>query len=114
MLPTGPLQSLLKFDQFRVDSQLQNGTDTVFGLRFQFLQGIKIPRVDHEWFFADRIRPNPQGEAASAAGAPAKAEPKSADLDDLKAQMQALQKQLETLAQANQGPANRPKDDKAE
>lgn len=33
--------------------------------------------------------------------APAKPEPKGNDLDDLKSQMQALQKQLETLAQAN-------------
>jgi polyhydroxyalkanoate synthesis regulator protein len=56
------------------------------------------------------FRGNQQGEPGNtAAPAPAKPEPKSADLDDLKAQMQALQKQLESLAQAN-----RPKDDKAE
>jgi len=54
----------------------------------------------------------PQNESNSAA-APAKSEPKAADLDDLKAQMQALQKQLETLAQG-QGAASRPKDDKSE
>ncbi|HEX6119134.1 MAG TPA: polyhydroxyalkanoate synthesis repressor PhaR, partial [Dongiaceae bacterium] len=61
------------------------------------------------------FRGNQQGETGNAAPAsPAKPEPKSADLDDLKAQMQALQKQLENLAQQNQGGANRPKDDKAE
>jgi polyhydroxyalkanoate synthesis regulator protein len=48
-------------------------------------------------------------EPGNAAAAPAKPETKSADLDDLKAQMQALQKQLETLAQSS-----RPKDDKTE
>ncbi len=53
----------------------------------------------------------PRGDAAKAAAQGPKPEAKSADLDDLKAQMQALQKQLETLAQANQGPANRPKDE---
>ena len=48
-----------------------------------------------------------QGADAGNAAAPsAKPEAKSADLDDLKAQMQALQKQLETLAQSN-----RPKDE---
>jgi polyhydroxyalkanoate synthesis regulator protein len=51
------------------------------------------------------------GDAGSAAAPAAKPEAKSADLDDLKAQMQALQKQLETLAQSNQAPANRPKDE---
>jgi hypothetical protein len=56
------------------------------------------------------FRGNQQAEGNSAA-APAKSEPKAADLDDLKAQMQALQKQLETLAQ---GATNRPKDDKAD
>ncbi len=48
------------------------------------------------------------GEPAAEPAA-AKPEPKSSDLDDLKAQMQALQKQLETLAQSKGG-----KDDKAE
>src|SRR5690242_4771412 len=52
----------------------------------------------------------PQSEGNSTA-APAKPEPKPADLDDLKAQMQALQEQLETLAQ---GATSRPKDDKSE
>jgi polyhydroxyalkanoate synthesis regulator protein len=53
------------------------------------------------------FRGNQQGGDAGNAAAPsAKPEAKPADLDDLKAQMQALQKQLETLAQAN-----RPKDE---
>jgi polyhydroxyalkanoate synthesis repressor PhaR len=42
------------------------------------------------------------GAAPEAAPAAAKPEAKSNDLDDLKSQMQALQKQLETLAQASQ------------
>jgi len=42
------------------------------------------------------------GGAAEAAPSAARAEPKGNDLDDLKSQMQALQKQLESLAQANQ------------
>jgi len=49
------------------------------------------------------------GEPGSAPAATPKSEAKSADLDDLKAQMQALQKQLESLAQSKGG-----KDDKAE
>jgi polyhydroxyalkanoate synthesis repressor PhaR len=54
------------------------------------------------------------GGEGTAAPAPAKTEAKPADLDDLKAQMQALQKQLETLAQSNQGAGSRSKDEKAE
>ncbi|MEZ5831284.1 MAG: polyhydroxyalkanoate synthesis repressor PhaR [Dongiaceae bacterium] len=50
-----------------------------------------------------------QGAEGGNAAPPAKPEAKSGELDDLKAQMQALQKQLETLAQSN-----RPKDDKPE
>lgn len=79
--------------------------------RFQEMSKQNIAFFEQAMRMWSPFRPNPQGEAASAAGAPAKAEPKSADLDDLKAQMQALQKQLETLAQ---GTATRPKDDKAE
>jgi polyhydroxyalkanoate synthesis repressor PhaR len=48
----------------------------------------------------------PGATAPEAAPAAAKTEPKSNDLDDLKSQMQALQKQLESLAQANQSQAN--------
>jgi polyhydroxyalkanoate synthesis regulator protein len=48
-------------------------------------------------------------DVGNSAAAPAKPEPKSGELDDLKAQMQALQKQLETLAQSTRG-----KDDKPE
>jgi polyhydroxyalkanoate synthesis regulator protein len=40
---------------------------------------------------------NAGGDPAAPAASP-KPEPKSSDLDDLKSQMQALQKQLETLA----------------
>ena len=52
-----------------------------------------------------------RGNSSEAAAEPAAAKPeaRSSDLDDLKAQMQALQKQLETLAQSKGG-----KDDKAE
>jgi polyhydroxyalkanoate synthesis repressor PhaR len=52
----------------------------------------------------------PGGNASEPA--PAKPEAKGSDLDDLKSQMQALQKQLESLAQANQNQANQKKDDK--
>ena len=58
------------------------------------------------------------GQAGAAAeatpSAPARAEGKGNDLDDLKSQMQALQKQLESLAQANQNQANQKKSDKPE
>ncbi|HWA47438.1 MAG TPA: polyhydroxyalkanoate synthesis repressor PhaR [Dongiaceae bacterium] len=47
-------------------------------------------------------QPGGQPGAASEAAPAAKPEPKSNELDDLKSQMQALQKQLESLAQANQ------------
>jgi polyhydroxyalkanoate synthesis repressor PhaR len=52
----------------------------------------------------------PDGNASEPA--PAKPEAKGSDLDDLKSQMQALQKQLESLAQANQNQANQKKDEK--
>ena len=56
----------------------------------------------------------PGATAPEAAPTAAKTEPKSNDLDDLKSQMQALQKQLESLAQANQSQANQKKSDKPE
>ena len=77
--------------------------------RFQEMSKQNIAFFEQAMRMWSPFRPNPQGDAAGAAAAPAKAEPKSGDLDDLKAQMQALQKQLETLAQSS-----RPKDDKAE
>jgi polyhydroxyalkanoate synthesis repressor PhaR len=79
--------------------------------RFQEMSKQNIAFFEQAMRMWSPFRGNQGAEPGSAGSAPAKAEPKSADLDDLKAQMQALQKQLETLAQANQGPANRPKDE---
>ena len=50
----------------------------------------------------------PGAAPEAAASAPAKPEDKGNDLDDLKSQMQALQKQLESLAQANQKKSDKP------
>jgi polyhydroxyalkanoate synthesis repressor PhaR len=78
--------------------------------RFQEMSKQNVAFFEQAMRMWSPFRGNQQGEPGNAAApAPAKPEPKSADLDDLKAQMQALQKQLESLAQAN-----RPKDDKAE
>jgi polyhydroxyalkanoate synthesis repressor PhaR len=83
--------------------------------RFQEMSKQNVAFFEQAMRMWSPFRGNQQGEPGNAgAAAPAKPEPKSADLDDLKAQMQALQKQLESLAQQNQGGANRPKDDKAE
>ncbi len=75
--------------------------------RFQEMSKQNIAFFEQAMRMWSPFRGNQPGEPANAA--PPKAEPKPADLDDLKAQMQALQKQLETLAQSN-----RPKDDKPE
>jgi polyhydroxyalkanoate synthesis repressor PhaR len=77
--------------------------------RFQEMSKQNIAFFEQAMRMWSPFRGNQGGEPGNAAAAPAKPEAKSADLDDLKAQMQALQKQLETLAQSN-----RPKDDKAE
>ena len=80
--------------------------------RFQEMSKQNIAFFEQAMRMWSPFRGNQGAEPGNAAGAaPAKAEPKSGELDDLKAQMQALQKQLEPLAQ---GAAGRPKDDKAE
>ena len=81
--------------------------------RFQEMSKQNIAFFEQAMRMWSPFRGNQGSEPASPAPA-AKPEAKPADLDDLKAQMQALQKQLETLAQANQAPANRPKDEKPE
>ena len=73
--------------------------------RFQEMSKQNIAFFEQAMRMWSPFRGTPQAEGNSTA-APAKPEPKAADLDDLKAQMQALQKQLETLAQSN-----RPKDE---
>ncbi|HET6158384.1 MAG TPA: polyhydroxyalkanoate synthesis repressor PhaR [Dongiaceae bacterium] len=82
--------------------------------RFQEMSKQNIAFFEQAMRMWSPFRGNNQQADAGNSAAPTKAEPKSADLDDLKAQMQALQKQLETLAQSNQGAANRGKDEKAE
>jgi polyhydroxyalkanoate synthesis repressor PhaR len=78
--------------------------------RFQEMSKQNVAFFEQAMRMWSPFRGNQQGEPGNAApAAPAKPESKAADLDDLKAQMQALQKQLETLAQAS-----RPKDDKPE
>jgi polyhydroxyalkanoate synthesis repressor PhaR len=72
--------------------------------RFQEMSKQNIAFFEQAMRMWSPFRGAPQGEAGTAAAA--KPEAKPADLDDLKAQMQALQKQLETLAQSS-----RPKDD---
>ena len=79
--------------------------------RFQEMSKQNIAFFEQAMRMWSPFRANQGTEPGAAPSAPAKAEPKSADLDDLKAQMQALQKQLETLAQ---GQGGRPKDDKAD
>lgn len=71
--------------------------------RFQEMSKQNIAFFEQAMRMWSPFRPQPGGTAPEAA-APggAKPEPKSSELDDLKSQMQALQKQLETLAQANQ------------
>jgi polyhydroxyalkanoate synthesis repressor PhaR len=79
--------------------------------RFQEMSKQNIAFFEQAMRMWSPFRGNQQAGDTGNAAAPAKPEAKSADLDDLKAQMQALQKQLETLAQANQTPSNRPKDE---
>jgi polyhydroxyalkanoate synthesis repressor PhaR len=74
--------------------------------RFQEMSKQNIAFFEQAMRMWSPFRGNQNSEAAAPAQKP---EAKPADLDDLKAQMQALQKQLETLAQAN-----RPKDEKSE
>jgi len=77
--------------------------------RFQEMSKQNIAFFEQAMRMWSPFRGNQAAETGNAAATPAKPEAKSADLDDLKAQMQALQKQLETLAQSNRG-----KDDKTE
>jgi polyhydroxyalkanoate synthesis repressor PhaR len=77
--------------------------------RFQEMSKQNIAFFEQAMRMWSPFRGNQQGEPGAAAANSAKPEPKSADLDDLKAQMQALQKQLEALAQSSRG-----KDEKAE
>ena len=77
--------------------------------RFQEMSKQNIAFFEQAMRMWSPFRGNQTAETGNAAATPAKPEAKSADLDDLKAQMQALQKQLETLAQSNRG-----KDDKTE
>ena len=80
--------------------------------RFQEMSKQNVAFFEQAMRMWSPFRGNQQGGDAGNAAAPsAKPEAKSADLDDLKAQMQALQKQLETLAQSS---AARPKDEKPE
>jgi len=71
--------------------------------RFQEMSKQNIAFFEQAMRMWSPFRGTPPGEPGGSAAAPAKSEPKSADLDDLKAQMQALQKQLETLAQSSRG-----------
>jgi polyhydroxyalkanoate synthesis repressor PhaR len=77
--------------------------------RFQEMSKQNIAFFEQAMRMWSPFRGNQQGEPGATAANSAKPEPKSADLDDLKAQMQALQKQLETLAQSSRG-----KDEKTE
>ena len=74
--------------------------------RFQEMSKQNIAFFEQAMRMWSPYRGQQGGDAGNAATPSAKPEAKSADLDDLKAQMQALQKQLETLAQSN-----RPKDE---
>ena len=77
--------------------------------RFQEMSKQNIAFFEQAMRMWSPFRGNQSSEPVNAGAA--KPESKPADLDDLKAQMQALQKQLETLAQSS---ANRPKDEKSE
>src|SRR5215470_17704976 len=68
--------------------------------RFQEMSKQNVAFFEQAMRMWSPFRGNQQGtETGNSTAAPTKPEPKSGDLDDLKAQMQALQKQLETLAQ---------------
>jgi polyhydroxyalkanoate synthesis repressor PhaR len=76
--------------------------------RFQEMSKQNIAFFEQAMRMFSPFRPGQPGAAAEAAPAAAKPEAKSNELDDLKSQMQALQKQLETLAQANQKKSDKP------
>lgn len=76
--------------------------------RFQEMSKQNIAFFEQAMRMWTPFRGNQPANVANEAAPPAKPEPKSGELDDLKAQMQALQRQLETLAQT------RGKDDKAD
>jgi polyhydroxyalkanoate synthesis repressor PhaR len=70
--------------------------------RFQEMSKQNIAFFEQAMKMWSPFRSGQPGAAPEATPSAAKPEPKSNDLDDLKSQMQALQKQLESLAQANQ------------
>ncbi len=80
--------------------------------RFQEMSKQNIAFFEQAMKMWSPFRSGQPGAAPEAAPSATKPEPKSNDLDDLKSQMQALQKQLESLAQANQSQANQKKDEK--
>jgi polyhydroxyalkanoate synthesis repressor PhaR len=72
--------------------------------RFQEMSKQNIAFFEQAMRMWSPFRPGQSGGQpgnAAAESAPAKPEAKGSELDDLKSQMQALQKQLETLAQSN-------------
>ena len=80
--------------------------------RFQEMSKQNIAFFEQAMRMWSPFRPQPGGAAPEAATPAPRPEPKGNELDDLKSQMQALQKQLETLAQANLGQAGQKKDEK--
>ena len=70
--------------------------------RFQEMSKQNIAFFEQAMKMWSPFRAGQPGGAPEATPSAAKPELKSNDLDDLKSQMQALQKQLESLAQANQ------------
>ncbi len=82
--------------------------------RFQEMSKQNIAFFEQAMRMWSPFRPQPGATPEAATPGAAKPEPKSNDLDDLKSQMQALQKQLESLAQASQGQASQKKGDKPE
>src|ERR1051325_10252892 len=55
---------LAQTDERVVQAQLQDGPDAPAGLGLELLQGIQVPRVDDQRFFANGIGTDPEGQAA--------------------------------------------------
>jgi hypothetical protein len=49
-------QHFSESQQLGVQSQLQHSVDAPACLVLQLLQWIEIPRIDHQWLFADHVR----------------------------------------------------------
>jgi hypothetical protein len=59
----GPASTLFQFDHAGVEAQLQDVVDLAAGFFFDLFQGVDVPGVEYDRFFADHVGAYAQAEA---------------------------------------------------